>query len=192
MFIDSRLQVMVTSFQDRHTWNTIPGSEYRTIMNNNWIIIGQGSLTGVAATGTKPCWGKNGGDLGPSIPRYSRESKSGYDVRLRPWPRLDGEDDPSLMLRTKMMSATPRAKDSACEDEAKTDDLCQAHGWVRPGTKERCSRSRSLSSEDQNRHTQYWRFLLQRLVIGYDAAIKATPSARWYGSVPSRRAKTMT
>ncbi len=27
MFIDSRLQVMVTSLQDLNTWNTFPGSE---------------------------------------------------------------------------------------------------------------------------------------------------------------------
>jgi hypothetical protein len=29
-------------------------------------------------------------------------------------------------------------------------------------------------------------------LLGHDAAIKATPSAWCYGSVPSRRAKTMT
>ncbi len=93
---------------------------------------------------------------------------------------------PLLLLRTMMMSATPGAEVSAAEDKAQADDLHQAHGGVRPRTKQSCSRWHSLSSEDPTKNRQS---LLasppDRLVAGVFAALKAMPSTWCYGDVPA-------
>ncbi len=47
------------------------------------------------------------------------------------------------MLRTIMAGTAPGAADPASEDEAKADDIHQAHEQVQPGTKERCSLCRT-------------------------------------------------
>jgi hypothetical protein len=53
-----------------------------------------------------------------------------------------------------MMSAMPGPAVSAAEGEAKADHLRQAHGRVRPGTKESHSPGRSSSFGDPTKYRQ--------------------------------------
>ncbi len=80
-----------------------------------------------------------GDDLGPPIPRRSRESKSSYDVRLCPWQTLHGEDDPLPDVEDNDDKHHTRATDSAGEGGRSPPGA----GRVWPGTKE--SHSRSLA-----------------------------------------------
>jgi hypothetical protein len=57
------------------------------------------------------------------------------------------------MLKTMMTGTVPRAADPAAEDQVTADDLHQAHGTVRPGTKESHSCKHNSFSEGPASHT---------------------------------------